>query len=299
MVAEALEDLLERKHLYQSVKLDLDPLVEVIQHNDEYDRSIRPSTLWDKPIYSTEQRAAMYLGSPWEFQSKYALSGNAAHEAMAAAPVGQTSERPPKFDLPTVNLRCDLCDGILPPHNPVHTDSAAPLYSCRPRSGDRQIQIYLLPYECQNCHGEPVLFMVRREGLKLTLVGRSRFEQVVAPKYVPKDVSRFYTGAVIAFNTGHPLAATFYLRTLIEQYMRSVVNPTSRVTGDELADAYGKTLSPDFSSRYPSFRKIYDELSGAIHEAREDEVVFKASIGDVEKHLEAKPYFMATKQETE
>ena len=148
------------------------------------------------------------------------------------------------------------------------------------------------PFQCQNCTGEPLFFMVRRDGLKLTMVGRSQFEDVQVPKYVPKPVAKHYEGAIVSFQTGRSLAGIFYLRTMIEQYMRGIVKPAARLTGDQLADEYGKTLPTAFSERYPSFRKIYEDLSGAIHEAREDDVLFQKAVGEIESHLEAKPFFM-------
>lgn len=200
----------------------------------------------------------------------------------------------PAFRLPTIRIPCSNCSGELQPHNPWFQKDRPYVYSETLSNSEKRIQVFAFAFQCQLCKKEPLLFMVRRDGLKLTLVGRSQFGEVSIPKFIPEPVRGFYRGAIIAFNTGHPLAAIFYLRTLIEQYMRSVVEPGERVTGDELARQYAETLPEDFRSRQPSFSKAYDDLSGAIHEAREDGNLFLQTLKDVERHFEAKPFFMTS-----
>ncbi|MGO9060157.1 MAG: hypothetical protein ACLQU2_22675, partial [Candidatus Binataceae bacterium] len=80
----------------------------------------------------------------------------------------------------------------------------------------------------------------------MTLTGREPIETADAPNFVPKGQARYYSEAIIANGAGRILAGLFYLRTLIEQHMRSVVTD-KRLRGDELTKAYADTL--DWTTR--------------------------------------------------
>jgi adenylate kinase len=73
-----------------------------------------------------------------------------------------------------------------------------------------------LSYQCQSCKGVPEVFLVRREHLKRTNAGRAPIEHVEVPKDIPKHVSRFFRGAIVAHQSGQTLAGIFLLQTLIE-----------------------------------------------------------------------------------
>jgi hypothetical protein len=108
---------------------------------------------------------------------------------------------------------------------------------------------------------------------------------------IPSAAAGYYRNSKVAFNTGHCLAAIFYLRTAIEQNMRKIIKPSGRISGEELAEEYQKGLPADFTGRFPSLKKIYQDLSGAMHEAREDDQLFLASLAALEKHFEARKVF--------
>jgi len=128
--------------------------------------------------------------------------------------------------------------------------------------------------------------MVRREGLKLTLVGRNHFEIPQVPNTLPKEEMNYFGEAVMAFNTGSVLAGLFMLRTTVEQYMRRVLDTREKLTGDDLADRYAQRLADDFpKERYPSFKTIYDELSACLHAADANEEQFLKSRAGIEKHF--------------
>jgi hypothetical protein len=119
--------------------------------------------------------------------------------------------------------------------------------------------------------------------------------RTIVPPYIPKSATDYYGKALVAFNTSHTLAALFYLRTLLEQYMRLESKTTGKATGDELADAYAKTLDPDFARRFPSFKELYSTLSEALHAAREDEELFTSTLERIQEHFAAKPHFHGVK----
>ncbi len=88
-------------------------------------------------------------------------------------------------------------------------------------------QLFAFAYYCQRCLSAPVGFLVRREKNHLILEGRSPFEEVEVPAFVPKPERRFYRDALIALHAGKTLAALLYLRTFIEQYARRRCAPSS------------------------------------------------------------------------
>jgi hypothetical protein len=81
---------------------------------------------------------------------------------------------------------------------------------------------FCIPVQCQACRTNVIVLLVHRKGDKLQLVGRSEFEEVEVPQYIPKAQTQFYSQALIALNSGQVLPALFLLRTLIEQHMRTV-----------------------------------------------------------------------------
>jgi len=161
---------------------------------------------------------------------------------------------------------------------------------------DGAIEIFALPYQCQSCKCEPLFFLVRREGLKLMLVGRSQFQEVAVPDFIPKDHRKFYRNAVIANQTSFTLAAALYLRTMIEQYFYKTIPGTEikaikgNPTGDELAELYAKTLPKNFPSSFPSLKKAYVDLSKIIHSGKEDDETkksFEVIRNAVDSHFKA------------
>jgi len=119
-------------------------------------------------------------------------------------------------------------------------------------------------------------------------VGRNHIEDIEIPKYLPKNESKYYRDAVIAYNTGNILAGLFYLRTLIEQYMRRITNNTDKkITGEDLADEYAKLLDDEFPKKFKTLKKIYEELCVPLHGAQDDSEQFEKSNQDILKHFDA------------
>ena len=201
-----------------------------------------------------------------------------------------------RFCLPTISVHCKHCDAVLPPHNSGfrgQTTNSDAVNWVTEKSGKKVIQqTFTFPYQCQDCKGEPLVFLVRREGLKLTLVGRNQFESPIIPKTLPTNESCYFGEAVVAFNTGSVLAGLFLFRTFIEQYMRRVVGTRDKISGDDLADRYAQLLAEDFpKQRCPSLKSIYDELSACLHQADANEEQFTKSRTDIEKHFALLEHF--------
>ena len=81
------------------------------------------------------------------------------------------------------------------------------------------------------------------------------------------------------------------LRTVIEQYMRASTPDSKELRGDELCDAYAKTLSPEFNSQFPSFAPIYRKLSEAMHAANASPTVFKEELEEIDLHFKGRAIF--------
>ena len=152
------------------------------------------------------------------------------------------------------------------------------------------VQVFFLSFLCQSCKQIPEVFLVRRQGLKLTLCGRAPMEVADVPSFIPKSVRQYYSGALIAHQSGQTLAGLFLLRTLIEQWARSKLeSPSERA--DEVMDKYMATLPSDFKSRFRSMRSLYDELSADIHAATGSGELFDKALKEITEHFDARRLF--------
>jgi hypothetical protein len=276
-IASAVRELLETKHLYQSVEIPVKAFDDFIKSAVEECRkeiarsemgisSGRPAAIAHEFSDQLRNCGTSALNSPWNLSLKNELP---------PLYVRQTGPKPLNlFLLPTVRISCAQCDAVKPPHNPGYVgltvDSTTVL-----TMNNGAIQVFALPYQCQSCKCEPLFFLVRREGLRLTLVGRSQFQEISVPDFIPKYQRKFYRNAIIADQTSFTLAAALYLRSLIEQYFYQTIPETDikairgNPTGDELAELYAKTLPKSFPDNFPSLKKAYDDLSKIIHSGKE------------------------------
>jgi hypothetical protein len=301
-VLSALKELLESKHLYQSVLItekDLDGainrLIEI--HKQEVSRAepgveLDGTPYLEKRIERLHQELNNLLYSDWYFFTE-------SNPPPGAQPVGSV-DMPPLL-LPSARVSCGSkqCKGSVQPHNAgfLGWNYGAVSFDYKK---DGVIQVFSLPYQCQNCREEPLVFLVKREKLKLTLVGRSQFPEALIPNFIPDAQRKFYRNAIVADQTSFTLAAALYLRTLVEQYFYSVISDEKikaikgNPTGDELADLYAETLPRNFPSNFPSLKKAYDELSVIIHTGKENDEVkrnFSAIRNAVDGHFKAVQLF--------
>ena len=293
-----IKELLETKHLYQSVRVDDSVVAQSlaqIENDPNVIKEIRESSRGsydERATIVSNHKQSMFLASrrildeEWPFITEHCDTQVKPDLPGRATP----------FLLPTISVTCEKCDAVIPPHNSgfrgqkINSDAVT---SVTEKSGERVLQqTFMFPYQCQACKGEPLVFLVRREGLKLTLVGRNHFEVPQVPKTIPKEETNYFGDAVVAFNTGSALAGLFLLRTTIEQYMRRVLDTREKLTGDVLADQYAQRLAADFpKERYPSLKTIYDELSACLHAADANETQFVKARTDIEKHFALLEHF--------
>jgi hypothetical protein len=151
-------------------------------------------------------------------------------------------------------------------------------------------QLFLFAYKCQSCKGTPETFLIRRRGLRLRNEGRSPIEHVEVSTAIPKAVSRFVSGAVVAHQSGQTLAGLFLLRTFIEQWAR-LATGSQKQQPDQVIEEYMTMLPSDFRGRFPSMRSLYAELSADIHAARGSAELFDQARGQIDQHFDARRLF--------
>ena len=131
------------------------------------------------------------------------------------------------------------------------------------------------------------MFLVKRDGTDLIIEGRSPIEHIELPAFIPKEEKHWFRDAVVAFQTGKVLAALFYLRTFVEQVARRMTGTLGdRKTGDEILSAYADTIPPNLRDTMPSLRECYDNLSAALHGAKEDSKLFEQTREMIEEHFD-------------
>jgi hypothetical protein len=299
VIPEKVKTLLKTKHLYQSISVDLvsDGFDKVIKADGEREASkvkIPMSRLSAATIPRSLQMTALkqkaatkalqVLNGPWRFDAEVA---NHRHALPTNYVVVHGSDEL-RFTLPPIRINCEYCKNTLQPHNSGYIGANQEVVPVNVLKDNGTLQIFQFPYQCQGCRGEPVVFQVRRQGMKLTLTGRSRIEKVPVPPYIPEQESEYFCDAMIAFNSGRVLAGLFFQRTLVEQYMRRVLNAQGRLTGDELGDMYAKILADDFPRRFKSLKTIFSER---LHAANADAALFESVQKDIGKHFELLGHF--------
>lgn len=273
-LTEALRDLLSRRHLYQSVRVDIDPTIAFVQ-------SSAPIGMREAIIASFRDSA----NGAWEVNDPAGSRFFPGRHPDDYVP-------PIQLNAPDVKLYCPVCER----KEPFGVCSAESFLGRSrridesPTANDKCTQVFVLSYRCQSCKSVPEVFLIRRHGLKLTLCGRAPIETVETPPCLPKNTSRFFSDATVAYNSGQVLAGLFLLRTFIEQWTSRIIN-RSDLKADEMLDAYMADLPGDFKARFPSLRELYGELSVAIHSATASDELFNNSTQDIIRHFEARRLF--------
>ncbi|ROZ71478.1 hypothetical protein [Ramlibacter sp. WS9] len=153
-------------------------------------------------------------------------------------------------------------------------------------------ELYAFTYRCQSCKSTPDAFVVRRHGGKRELTGRSPMEHVEIPAVIHKDIAKYYSGALLAYQSGQHLPALFMLRTACEQFARKWAAPTARA--DEAMDRYMASLPEAFKSHFPSLKDIYSQLSADIHGAIGSSELFVQMTEKLVEHFEARRLYKLT-----
>ena len=212
-------------------------------------------------------------------------------QAMVSSLASRSDHRSVTWQPPDAKLFCKTCDR-LEPFNGVAASNV--LNRSAPSAGGilhkgKLVQAYCLSYLCQSCKLVPEVFLVRRVGTRLSLSGRAPIEHVPVSRAIPKEVANFFSGALVAHQSGQTLAALFLLRTLCEQWTRRFADAADQA--HVALDKYMDGLPDDFKGRFPSLRTMYGDLSAALHSANASDELFESTRALIEEHFEARLLF--------
>ncbi len=262
-ISDAFKFLLENKHLYQNHEVPVRKFGDLLM----------PAKLVPE-ARGFEDRYKILLKSRWDDIK------NTEGQPLTDDVI--------KYTLPTVKMYCakSTCKRI-EPFNPM---SSFDILNSPPHAVFDKFneQLFVVVYHCQSCKGLPEVFLIKRNGWKINIAGRSPIETVTTKPYLPKDYSKYISQAMLAFNSGQILAGLFLMRVFIEQYSKKIAGDGM---ADEVIQRYSETLPTDFKGRFPSLSKVYSNLSEAIHKASPDEQIFTKSLSEINEHFDGKRLF--------
>jgi hypothetical protein len=271
-IEDAFRILLESKHLYQNVLVDLSTYIPRELKSNTSPRRITNYERWTS--YHQNNWIVINTTVPASDQSMFFNVPNSI-----------------SFRPPDIKSFCSKCDRV-EPYNYIGGMDFLTLGNAInevKQYNSLVTQTFVLSYRCQSCELVPEVFIIRREGPKLILSGRAPIEHIDVPKIIPKSVAKFYSSAIVAYQSGQTLAANFMLRTILEQFANTKAqNPKD---ADDAINQYMDDLPDDFKSRFPSFRDIYSTLSSDIHNALGSTEVFEESKAKIIKHFEARKVY--------
>ncbi len=269
-----LKLLLEEKHLYQKVEIRIEHVLKSARDDvsPSYESQLlqRIGVFLKQRLYPTTDAGTQLDGSP--VLNAFLL-------------------------VPNVKLYCRKCKSA-----EVYTSVYASEVSnelSKPRGPSSKVgrtlsayyQVFFLALQCQRCQGDPECFLVRRRDQGLVFEGRSPFEHIELPSYIPEAERSLFRDAVISHQAGKTLAGLFYLRTFLEQYARRQTGVSDRISGDELLERYGKLLPASIREEIPSLRLWYERLSTAIHQASADGDLFVSAEEEIDRHFDMRRLF--------
>ena len=267
--------MLERKHLYQSVSIDLAAIVK--SNLEQLREGLQSPSL-------TLQFSGV---SRWTWK----LKDDADLVGQLTSKIGTPEPQEFLWAAPDIKTYCQRC-GRIEPFNLISAQTLLPRSGASKQDyvdSKGKVQIYSLSYLCQSCKSIPEVFVLRRHGNRLQLCGRAPMEAVDVPKYLPAEVSNYFSGAQVAFQSGQTLAGLFMLRTTCEQWVRLYAAEGDKA--DVALEKYAASLPPDFSDRFPSLKAVYGKLSDALHRAEGDDHLFDSVTQAICEHFEARKVF--------
>jgi len=254
-ISDALKELIETRHLYQYVLVELRKAVdEMLPNTSEYG-------ILRRRIF--EAITGIWLATP------------PGHNPQLPPPGIRTSTvESLVFRAPRARLYCNGCKRL-------------ELHDCS--STYSNATSFFLVYNCLSCGKRRVTFLVEREHLTVTerlrLAGRNPIEHTPAPPSIPLFLGQYYSDAVIAFACGFTRMGVFGLRTVIEQWARVVTGVVAKIEGTELFEKYSDLLPSGFSSLYPSLGALYSDLSADMHSAAGDTALFERAEQEIGRHF--------------
>jgi hypothetical protein len=247
-IHNSLKALLEESYLYRNREVAIGGIVDeaIATAEDGVSRERLRTDL-----------ESMVNGS-WD-PKEHHIFGN--HSPVRDMPRSRRS-RQISFNLPTIETWCDTCGKEV--HGPagcqvIFDQSMADEY-------DPGKQIYAFSYQCHKCKAAPLVFLVRRNRLKLQLTGRSSPFFGPVPSEIPKPLRSIYRDALASVACGDVSAGIYHLRTLVEHQMKSScgLELGARIDGVELCEKYNASIDPVVSQR-ASLTSVFNSMSAKLH----------------------------------
>jgi hypothetical protein len=278
-VADSLKTLMEQKHLYQGVSIDINGIVSAALRTDKAEHPSDSQSRQNAAGIVSRAAHARWLLYP----SREAQIGGAAG---AASPI--------VVELRPFRMFCARCTRR-ERYEVVRADDFAFDVYRQYAAGEFHLpqwpladQAFVISALCQGCKNFPEVLLIRRTTAKnrLTLSGRTPLEAAEVQANLPDPEVSFFRDAVVAHQSGKTLAGLFFLRTFTEQFARRVIGESGRRSGEEIMDAYNKTLPDAIRPMIPSLGDCYGRLSEALHAGRGDDALFDEMRGRIEQHFD-------------
>lgn len=274
-IQEKIKGILEEAPLYSNYSIELQEFDKVIKDLRINDAIPEPNRGDLKQYYDSIPKFN------WNVVSKYGERGG------YTIPQTDRRNRAPFLNIifpQTLSLFCSECNSV-EAFNFVDTSSLIgyDLYNLH----DPNIQVFSISYQCQMCKNRPEVFLLRRKNLKISIDGRSPIQQVEVSNFLPKDQKKFIKKSVIAFNSGEILAALFFQRTFLEQFVRIATNDLHTRELEKVFEIYKGMLPEKFNSLWPSLGAIYSRISEDLHAANPSKENYFTSKSEIETHFEA------------
>ena len=282
VITTALKTLLEEKHLYQYV--DVEDRSEFETEDvfiDERTTGAAASSQWEAkrlqhPIFSTW---LPYIAARSGYERAKSMFDRAGQRGLT-------------FTAPNVKMHCHRCNNretfVSLSMGDAMDDGRVIVQPFKSEKG--RLQVFAVSYQCQSCQSPPDVLLIRREGLRLSLVGRAPMEVLPVPSYIPRSVQDHFAEGTIANRCGRTLAGIFFMRVVLEQWACRFDEAKVR-PADKALDHYMATLPDNFKGQFPSLRELYSDLSEAIHKARADINLFERARSVILEHFEARRLF--------
>ncbi|MDO6501214.1 hypothetical protein [Photobacterium sanguinicancri] len=281
-IGEALSSLLTDRGIYQKTQV---ALMKIKDYLDSIEKS-------DSDIILKEFSKRPWVPVTSELQPQDHMRSEFMCGVGDSALDSPHDEMKLNFPLPAIKTYCKKCKDY---HTFVSIGViwADGFLNYYPKIQENTEQLFNFHYNCALCKDNVIAFLVKRQGFKLTLCGRSENVPINVSREIPKKLRAIVSDAIGAANENDVFAGFYHLRTFCEHYMKSCLSipGQERITGDELSKKYSSSLDNRMSAGLPPMSVIYEKASKLMHERVGTRQEFDELLSDIEGHIAAKKLF--------
>lgn len=274
-VSTLIRQLLEEKHLYQSLRLNEDIVKSIAQE-----------------IIHEEVSSEVIEMEFNKFTSHFSWKPPRNNLVLADHIEKKPNKKIQSIEItfPHIKSYCENCKGY----------QAFKMIFCQVFSDKKSVksdlfQHFLVIYECSYCENYEISFLIFREDEKITLVGRSQFGFKKPAPILPneEEYSQLISRAQISYDAHYYIAALSYLRLFIEKYVRNETGIFTREESQNISDIceeYSQSLPVKLRSVIPSLKSIYEQLSAAYHQGDLEKIneygtLYEQCLENLKKHF--------------